>query len=66
MALFSTIMNVGAFVGPMVGVALSELWSIRTVLLIGGGVRLGGALLFHVLRPREQEGGSVEHVTREA
>ena len=45
-ALYATIMNAGAFVGPMVGVLLANLWGIRTVLLIGGGVRLLGAMLF--------------------
>ncbi|MBN1933746.1 MAG: MFS transporter [Anaerolineae bacterium] len=47
-AFFAAVMNAGAFVGPMIGVALSEVWSIRTLLLIGGGIRLFGALLFHI------------------
>ncbi len=45
-AIFSTIMNAGAFVGPLIGTALSEVWDIRVLLLIGGGIRLLGALLF--------------------
>jgi MFS family permease len=49
-AIYATVMNAGAFVGPMIGVALAELWGVRTVLLIGGGVRLVGALLFHLFR----------------
>jgi MFS family permease len=52
MATYATVMNAGAFVGPMVGVALSELLGIRAVLLIGGAIRLLGALLFYVFRVR--------------
>ncbi len=48
-AFFSAVMNAGAFVGPLIGVALSEMWSIRTLLLIGGGLRLFGAILFHII-----------------
>jgi Na+/melibiose symporter-like transporter len=47
LAVFSTVMNIGAFVSPMLGIALSEVLDIRWVLLIGGGIRLFGALLFH-------------------
>ncbi len=54
-AAFSTIMNLGAFVLPMVGVALADLWGIRTVLLIGGSIRLLGALLFRINRIRVPE-----------
>jgi MFS family permease len=49
-ALFSAVMNAGAFVGPMVGVGLAGLWGIRTVLLIGGAIRLAGAAMFYLLR----------------
>jgi MFS family permease len=55
-ATYSTMMNAGAFVGPMVGVALSELLGIRSVLLIGGAIRLLGALLFHVFPIRMPAG----------
>jgi MFS family permease len=55
MAFFAAAMNAGAFVGPMIGVGLSELWGIRPVLLIGGSIRLAGALLFHVLRLRNPQ-----------
>jgi hypothetical protein len=48
MAFFSSVMNAGAFVGPMLGVALSEVIDIRWVLLAGGAIRLGGALMFHL------------------
>ena len=55
MATFSTVMNAGAFVLPMVGVALASLLGIRTTLLIGGSIRLLGAGLFYVNRIRVQE-----------
>ena len=44
MALFSSIMNAGAFLAPMVGVALAEVIDIRWVLIIGGVIRLFGAI----------------------
>jgi MFS family permease len=47
MAIYSSIMNVGAFVGPMIGVALAEVLNIRLMLILGGIIRLAGALLFH-------------------
>lgn len=54
-AFFSAVMNAGAFVGPLIGVALSEVWSIRTLLLIGGSIRLLGAFLFHIIPFRTSE-----------
>lgn len=50
LAIYASVMNAGAFIGPVIGVALSEVWDIRLVLLIGGGIRLAGAMLFHVFR----------------
>jgi len=50
MAVYSTIMNAGAFVCPMIGVALAEVMDIRWVLVIGGVVRLLGAMMFSVLK----------------
>jgi len=55
LALFSTVMNVGAFVLPMIGLALANILGIRTVLLIGGGIRLVGAILFYVHPARVPE-----------
>ena len=55
LATFSTLMNAGAFVMPMVGVALAGLLGVRAVLLIGGSLRLLGAVLFHVNRIKVQE-----------
>lgn len=49
MAVYSSAMNVGAFVCPMIGVALAEIMDIRQVLIIGGIIRLVGALMFHLL-----------------
>ena len=55
MAIYAAMMNAGAFVGPMVGVALSSLWGVRTVLLIGGAIRLLGAGLFYAFRIKVNE-----------
>jgi MFS family permease len=52
MALYSSVMNAGAFVAPMIGIALAEWWDIRTVLLIGGSIRVVGVCLFYILRLR--------------
>ncbi|MBN1872705.1 MAG: MFS transporter [Anaerolineae bacterium] len=49
-AAYSAIMNAGAFVGPMIGVALLNVLNIRWVLIIGGSIRLAGALLFYVFK----------------
>jgi MFS family permease len=53
MAFYSSVMNAGAFVCPMIGVALSDVIDIRWVLLIGGVIRLLGAFMFHILRLEE-------------
>ena len=55
LATFSTIMNIGAFVLPMLGLALANTLGIRTALLIGGGVRLAGAIMFYLNPIRVQE-----------
>ena len=59
-AFYSTIINMGAFIGPMIGVALSQTLDIRLLLIIGGSIRLLGALMFHVFPIR------VADPTREA
>lgn len=59
-AFYSTIINVGAFVGPMIGVALSRTLDIRLLFIIGGSIRLLGALMFHIFPIR------VADPTREA
>jgi MFS family permease len=45
-SLYTVIMNAGAFVAPLLGVALAELVGLRNVLLIGGAIRTLGGLLF--------------------
>ena len=57
MALYSSVMNVGAFVCPMVGVALADVVDIRWVLIIGGAVRLLGALVFYFWKVYVEEAG---------
>jgi MFS family permease len=47
MALYGTVANIGAFVAPMIGVALAAVIDIRWVLVIGGAIRLLGATMFH-------------------
>jgi hypothetical protein len=59
MATFSTISNVGAFIAPMLGVALSAVIDIRWILLIGGAIRLLGAGLFYLFPIRVPEAGTV-------
>ncbi len=54
MALFSTVMNIGAFVSPMLGIALSEVVGVRWVLLIGGTIRLFGALMFFIWKVEDK------------
>lgn len=56
MALFSSIMNVGAFLGPMAGVALAGVIDIRWVLILGGAIRLFGALMFHLWKIAAMDG----------
>ena len=57
MAIFSTISNIGAFVAPMIGVALSATIDIRWILVAGGTIRLLGAGLFYLLPIRVPEAG---------
>ena len=47
-AIYSMIMNVGAFVGPLIGVALASRIGIVNTLLIGGVLRALGALTFYL------------------
>jgi MFS family permease len=48
MALYASVMNAGAFICPMIGVALSEIMDIRWVLVIGGVIRLLGGFMFYI------------------
>jgi MFS family permease len=56
-ALYSMVMNIGAFVAPLLGVAIAERIGILPTLLIGGALRILGAGLFYLFplaggRPR--------------
>ena len=46
LALYTMIMNVGAFVSPLAAVALADLVGVRTMLVVGTGFWMAGALLF--------------------
>jgi predicted MFS family arabinose efflux permease len=46
-AFYSMVMNLGAFVGPIVGVALAGQFGIRNTLLVGGLMRAAGVLMFY-------------------
>lgn len=67
MAFYSSVMNAGAFVCPMIGVALSEVMDIRWVLVIGGIVRLLGGFMFYIWpverTPSEPQAPSLEQVS---
>ncbi|MHB0856442.1 MAG: MFS transporter [Anaerolineae bacterium] len=56
-ALYSTVMNIGAFVAPLIGVALSEVIGILPVLVLGGLIRMVGVVLFYTnpVQPVEAE-----------
>ncbi len=49
-SLYSVVMNAGAFVAPMVGVALADRFGVVPILFLGGAMRFWGALFF-TLRP---------------
>lgn len=48
-ALYSMVMNIGAFACPLVGVALANIIGILPTLLIGGVLRALGAAMFYIL-----------------
>ena len=54
-SIYGVALNFGAFVGPLLGVALAEVMDIRWVLLLAGGVRLLGAAMFHIFRVNVRE-----------
>jgi len=47
-AVYNTAMNVGAFIMPLIGVAVSEAIGIRNTLLIGGAMNVLGGLMFYI------------------
>ncbi|MGC9469595.1 MAG: MFS transporter [Anaerolineae bacterium] len=60
LAIYSTVANIGAFLAPMIGVALSGLMDIRWILMIGGAIRLIGAGLFHRYRIEMPEAAAAQ------
>ncbi|MCE5257529.1 MAG: MFS transporter [Chloroflexi bacterium] len=56
-ALYSAVMNVGAFIAPLIGVAIANAIGIIPTLLIGGTLRVIGAATFYLLpvRPAREE-----------
>ncbi|MSP11357.1 MAG: MFS transporter [Chloroflexi bacterium] len=55
LALYTTVMNVGAFVSPLVSVALAGFLDIRIVLIIGSVFWVGGGILFLVRSPQPDQ-----------
>jgi len=55
-AIYSTVMNIGAFIGPLIGVAVSNIIGIVPTLLIGGAMRLLGAVLFYLHPIKDTQG----------
>ena len=54
-AVYSMIMNIGAFVCPLIGVALADRIGIAPTLLIGAAMRLAGAALFFLLPVKQTD-----------
>ena len=52
LAVFTTIMNTGAFVAPLIGVALASAIGINAALFVGAGIWICGGLLFTILPVR--------------
>jgi MFS family permease len=52
----TTLVNVAAFLAPLLGSALAETWGIRMVLLASGGVRLMGVAAMWLLVPKSLPG----------
>lgn len=48
-ALYTSLINVTAFIGPLLGASLANWIGLRSTFILSGGVRLIGALLFLVL-----------------
>jgi MFS family permease len=53
-AIYTSLVNVTAFLGPLLGTLLADLSSVRVALLIAGGVRLIGAGLLYGLLPSDK------------
>jgi MFS family permease len=48
LGLYTSVMNVGAFVMPLLGVYLADIFGLAPVLVVGGVVCLAGSSLFRV------------------
>lgn len=61
MSWYNTVLNISLFVAPLAGVWLASQFSIPAALLIAGGLRLVGGVLFNVNHVREpsREAGAV-------
>ncbi len=59
LAIFTTVMNVGAFVFPMVGVALASRFGVSQAMLVGAAIWLVGAALFTILPVRPEAASRV-------
>jgi len=51
----TTLVNIAAFLAPLLGSALAEMWSVRTVLIASGGVRLIGVATMWLLVPKSPQ-----------
>jgi MFS family permease len=52
LGLFSTVMNIGAFIAPLVGVYLAGIFGFAPVLIVGGVISLFGSASYFVFRLR--------------
>lgn len=50
--IYTTLINVAAFLAPLLGGALVETWGVRAILIASGGVRLLGVVALLLLVPR--------------
>lgn len=55
LALYTTVMNVGAFVSPLVSVAMASFLDIRIVLVLGSLFWVGGGIMFLVRSPQPDQ-----------
>lgn len=51
----TTLVNVAAFLAPLLGSALAETWGVRAILIVSGGVRLLGTATLMLLLPRSAQ-----------
>jgi MFS family permease len=53
-AAYTTLMNVGAMMGPLIAAPLADIIGVPVVLVICGAIRLVGGMLFWVFPPRTE------------